>query len=285
MVRSSRLPAQQLQLDHSISYRFQPRNAVKHHKGDFCRSASAAETSIAPLQASSVQIDSVLYQVCIESALCTASSSPAAPQSLRFSNFQDEKYSVEGSLTSTASPETVYSILTDYSSLPRIFHNINDCSIRHQGDEKHLVQVRGNNRQRWSNPACPYTLLHSPWPLQPSNPCLIQHLQTCSWAFLVFHGTFVTELIVDEDEDAGRLAFSLLRSAFMKQFIGSWHVEPHASGTGSSIRHALAVKPVLAPPQKIGDLTKNIFVSQVESILKDLANELERHELQKQQNW
>ena len=106
-----------------------------------------------------------------------------------------------------------------------------------------------------------------------------KHLvQNCSWKFLVFSGSFITELAVREAEAARQLEFSLMKSAFMKQFIGSWEVRSDLLG-GSEIWHSLAVAPALAPPQKIGDLTKKIFVSQVEGILGDLAVELHRRSI------
>ena len=43
-------------------------------------------------------------------------------------------------------------------------------------------------------------------------------------------GTFVTELNVHEDPSQRQLTFSLIQSAFMKEFVGSWHVQPAADG-------------------------------------------------------
>ncbi len=43
-------------------------------------------------------------------------------------------------------------------------------------------------------------------------------------------GTFVTELNVHEDASQRKLTFSLIQSAFMKEFVGSWHVQPAAEG-------------------------------------------------------
>lgn len=169
----------------------------------------------------------------------------------------------------------------------------------------------------------------------------------------------MTELQVDEDPAARTLTFSLLESAFMKEFVGSWDVcagasgltevracvasvgqrcwERWAGGWGrsrgegggqccdtavlllhpsspcnaqvcvgsggthivwlarrrypalscpahpppspalpvSQVRHRLSVRPSLAPPQRVGDITKKVFRKQVEGILNDLAEELE----------
>ena len=88
----------------------------------------------------------------------------------------------------------------------------------------------------------------------------------------------MTELAVMEAESSKQLEFSLRKSAFMRKFVGSWDVRPGPMG-GSEIWHSLAVQPALAPPQRIGDLTKKIFVSQVEGILGDLAVELQRRSI------
>lgn len=49
-------------------------------------------------------------------------------------------------------------------------------------------------------------------------------VQICRWEFLAFSGTFKTLLNVDEERDAGRLVFSLIKSSFMKDFEGQWQV-------------------------------------------------------------
>ena len=102
-------------------------------------------------------------------------------------------------------------------------------------------------------------------------------------------GTFVTELNVREDAERRQLTFSLLESAFMREFVGSWDVRPaapgdHSGGSGASssssgglteVRHRLSVRPAVAPPQAVGDITKRIFQRQVVGILSDLQAELD----------
>ena len=134
-------------------------------------------------------------------------------------------------------------MLTDYSALPRVFHNVEECSIQWSDDGQKQLSQR------------------------------------CSWRFLVFRGSFVTDLAVSEGGEARTLEFSLVKSAFMRKFVGSWEIRPCSVTGGSEIWHSLAVQPSLAPPQKIGELTKKIFVSQVEGILKDLAVELHRRSI------
>lgn len=117
-----------------------------------------------------------------------------------------------------------------------------------------------------------------------------------------------------EEPSQRQLTFSLIQSAFMKEFVGSWHVQPGAEGLtevrrhrpwsaahclavrgglasaahcprsaahchcrcahaslaashtcwcAPQVRHRLSVRPSLAPPQKIGDITKKVFKKQV----------------------
>jgi Polyketide cyclase / dehydrase and lipid transport len=137
----------------------------------------------------------------------------------------------------------VYDVLTDYKALPRVFHNVEECSIQWSDDGQKQLSQR------------------------------------CSWRFLVFRGSFITDLAVSEGEEARTLEFSLVKSAFMRKFVGSWEVRPCSVTGGSEIWHSLAVQPALAPPKTIGELTKKIFVSQVEGILGDLAIELHRRSI------
>lgn len=97
-------------------------------------------------------------------------------------------------------------------------------------------------------------------------------VQECRWQFLLFQGTFQSTFLVHEDPATRSLAFSA-ESAFMRQFVGRWEVREGAAG-GSHIYHSLSVQPQLSPPQRVGDLSKQIFTRQVESILFDLATEL-----------
>jgi hypothetical protein len=157
-------------------------------------------------------------------------------------SYQNGTYSIVGKLTSPVPPDQVYGVLTDYAALPAVFHNIEDCELRVTADgSKQLVQ-------------------------------------RCSWRFLIFKGSFVTELEVTEHQDARKLSFSLQESAFMRAFVGAWDVR-ETPDAGSEILHRLAVAPTVAPPQRLGDLTKRIFVSQVEGILFDLQTELQRYSM------
>ena len=164
---------------------------------------------------------------------------PSPPPSLPTSTPQDGTFSVSGRLATPAAPAAVYSALTNYDDHARVFHNVNNCSVRYtDAGAMHLIQ-------------------------------------SCNWQFLFFKGAFVTELAVDADPEARRLAFSLVKSSNMRKFVGIWEVSPGVGG-GSEVRHSLEVQPSLAPPRQIGELTANIFQSQVKAILGDLDRELRR---------
>jgi len=173
-------------------------------------------------------------------------------------SYQDGTYKIDGVLLTPASPDLVYSVLSDYSSLPSIFSNISSCSLMphyNDDDSKYISQ-------------------------------------TCTWEIFngIFKGDFNTELVVVENSSERKLSFSLVDSAFMKEFIGGWSITPYSNDNSSSnsnnkhhhhqpsshVRHSLQVTPTMSPPQKIGDLTKQIFVAQVEGILTDLEQELNR---------
>jgi ribosome-associated toxin RatA of RatAB toxin-antitoxin module len=170
-------------------------------------------------------------------------------------SYQDGAYKIEGVLLTPASPDLVYSVLSDYSSLPSIFSNISSCSLmpHYKDDDSKYIS------------------------------------QTCTWEIFngMFKGDFITDLVVVENSSERKLSFSLVDSAFMKEFIGGWSITPYSSSSSSNnkhhyrqpsshVRHSLKVTPTVSPPQKIGDLTKQIFVAQVEGILTDLEQELNR---------
>ena len=149
-------------------------------------------------------------------------------------------FKVSGVLHSNASTDLVYGILTDYTSLPRVFHNVDHCWTRTGEDGRLFIT------------------------------------QMVLWNFLIFRGSFETELEVFEYPEELKLSFNLLQSAFMNQFVGTWNIESESSTGTTVIRHSLSVAPSVKPPQRIGDITKKIFEAQVKGILRDLAAELSR---------
>ena len=165
--------------------------------------------------------------------------SDAVSISIESVKYERGSFQVCGTMRHPASRKTVYETLVDYDALPRVFHNVDSCTARRAEDGKLVVS------------------------------------QMVGWKFLIFRGAFETELEVVEDEAQRVLTFSLLRSAFMKEFVGDWEVEDDVTeGVGSLVRHELSVMPMVRPPQRIGNLTAKIFETQVKCVLKDLADEL-----------
>jgi hypothetical protein len=151
-------------------------------------------------------------------------------------------FHVCGTMRHPASRRLVYETLVDYDALPRVFHNVDSCEVRREEERLVVSQMVG-------------------------------------WKFLIFRGAFETELEVVEDPEEHVLTFSLLRSAFMKEFVGDWKVkgvvtDDGRTEVGSLIRHELSVMPVVQPPQRIGNITAKIFETQVRCVLRDLAEEL-----------
>ena len=150
--------------------------------------------------------------------------------------YENGSFHVCGTMKHPAPRSVVYDTLVDYDALPRIFHNVDSCSVRRCHSGKLVVT------------------------------------QMVGWKFLIFRGAFETELEVVEDGEGRLLTFSLLKSAFMREFVGDWEVVDEADG--SFTRHELSVMPMVRPPQRIGNITAKIFETQVKCVLKDLADEL-----------
>lgn len=151
---------------------------------------------------------------------------------------QDGTFTVTGTINCQLPAEVIYQSLIDYERLPEVFRNVESCTVQRNQDD-------GS----------------------------IRLLQMVMWKFLIFRGSFVTELEVVEDAEAYELSFKLLKSAFMREFVGTWKVDKENMGN-CTIRHTISVDPAVKPPQRIGDITKHIFETQVRGILDDLSNEL-----------
>jgi hypothetical protein len=134
-------------------------------------------------------------------------------------------------------------------------------------------------------------------------------VQTCSWKWLLFGGSFEVRLAVARADppavggegggsdgaptaaagpgpgsDAttphqpGTLVFTLVSSPFLRAFEGTWTVAPCPvrPADAAVVGHALAVKPSLAPPGPAGRYVGALFERQVGGVLADLGEELGR---------
>lgn len=98
--------------------------------------------------------------------------------------------------------------------------------------------------------------------------------QECKWQFLIFKGTFGIGLLVDEDPESKTVTFTLAKSAFMRDFEGSWELEKLPDG-GCHVTHVLNITPLVSPPRAFENYTSKIFIRQVDGILGDLRKALE----------
>ena len=98
--------------------------------------------------------------------------------------------------------------------------------------------------------------------------------QECKWQFLIFKGTFGIALEVDEEPETKTVTFKLAKSAFMRDFEGSWVLEKLPDG-GCHVTHVLNITPLVSPPRSFENYTSKIFIRQVDGILGDLRKALE----------
>jgi hypothetical protein len=126
---------------------------------------------------------------------------------------QGGRYTVEGCLSTSVSPESVWDVLTDYDGLARTYSTVLESGSRVVNGQRQVLQVRrwSARRLRWA--AC--TARGTPLTRGAG-------AQKCRWEFLVFSGSFDTTLTVDEEPGAGRLVFRQLQSSFMRDFEGRW---------------------------------------------------------------
>lgn len=139
-------------------------------------------------------------------------------------------------------PKLVWQILTSYDNCQRVFKTI-------ESSEVHIKDGKTEVRQR------------------------------AAWSFLAFSGSFDCWLAVNEDALQRRLTFTLIKSSFMRDFEGRWHVTEEANGEGSTdcvVEHVLSVQPIVPIPQPFTYYARPIFVKQVEGILQDLQREITR---------
>jgi len=126
--------------------------------------------------------------------------------------------------------------------------------------------------------------------------------QVGQWKFLGFSGQFTTRLHVSQDKIARTIDFRLAKQGWMKDFAGKWTIQPlnehdskhsPAGGPGlpnmnpfasrpksSLITLEQSILPGFIPPKPLDRVLKGISSRQVQIILQDLQNEVQRHQLQ-----
>ncbi|KAJ9512648.1 hypothetical protein QJQ45_018844 [Haematococcus lacustris] len=97
--------------------------------------------------------------------------------------------SVKGVIALPAPPDLVWRCLRDYESSPRVFSNVEACSVQ-PGSATGTLEV----------------------------------LQTCRWSLLALSGTFDVRMAIHQDMEQLALEFNLIESSFMRGFDGRWKV-------------------------------------------------------------
>lgn len=137
------------------------------------------------------------------------------------------------------SSESLYEILVDYENAHHVYRNIHDTIV--------TWDVDGNK----------------------------QVLQTCSWEFMVFRGTFDTLFDVREDPIDLVVEFTSKSSGFMGRLDVRWTLEK-MDVHRTKAKYVLMVQPNVLPPRSLRKQTDKIFKRQVEHLLEDLSVEVER---------
>lgn len=118
---------------------------------------------------------------------------------------------------------------------------------------------------------------------------LVEVDQAAIWRFLWFSGTLSVCVLVDQDRRSHLMKYRLARQGFMKQFEGSWKVDPlyvDAQGSPSSENEAdrvasivsleQVVRPAVVPPPPFKSYVRGITTRTTEMLLQDLQAEGKR---------
>ncbi|GAQ85837.1 hypothetical protein KFL_002570050 [Klebsormidium nitens] len=115
--------------------------------------------------------------------------------------------------------------------------------------------------------------------------------QAAMWRFLVFSGTFNVTLDILQNEKERFMKYKLAKSGFMKNFEGSWEIEPHnylspnskdgVEGTASMVTIRQNIQPAMVPPPPFSGYVRGITVQATRDLLRDLQHEAERIRLGK----
>ncbi|KAG0610286.1 hypothetical protein M758_7G053700 [Ceratodon purpureus] len=118
---------------------------------------------------------------------------------------------------------------------------------------------------------------------------LVEVDQAAIWRFLWFSGTLSVCVLVDQDRRSHLMKYKLARPGFMKQFEGSWKVDPfyvdaqgnpaleNAADRVASIVHLeQVVQPAMVPPPPFKSYVRGITTRTTEMLLQDLQAEGKR---------
>lgn len=152
---------------------------------------------------------------------------------------EEGHYTAESSIEMPMGADRLFDILLDYGNCHKIFRNISDSQITK--DEQGNKQV----------------------------------LQTCSWTFMLFRGSFDTLFDVTEDVEKRTIRFEARDSGFMGRFEVEWALQ-ELGKERTRADYTLTVKPSLLPPRPVQKYTDKIFQKQVEHLVEDLCAEVER---------
>ncbi|CAL8463236.1 g2770 [Coccomyxa elongata] len=132
--------------------------------------------------------------------------------------------------------------------------------------------------------------------------------QVAAWKLLMFKGSFSTRLFVSQDKRRGIVEFRLARPGLMKDFAGTWRVQPFTqlalseapqlqaqsnnpwhsltntlssymgdrSSTATLVTLEQSLEPAVRPPKPLEGLVKSIAVTQLQGLLTDLRAEVPR---------
>jgi hypothetical protein len=153
---------------------------------------------------------------------------------------QSQVFEVLATQEINASADTVYSILANHENSKNVFRSIAGAKIEHKDGKKLLHQ-----RQKWK--------------------------------FMMFNGTFLSQLWVNEDPVQRSITFDLARPGFMQDFKGLFQVEPVMQGSAdqaalgtSRLTLKQRARPSLSAPGPAGYYVQHILTTLVHDTMNDI---------------
>ncbi|CAM6041968.1 unnamed protein product [Sphagnum compactum] len=151
-------------------------------------------------------------------------------------------------------PDAVYNILIDPGN-KRVFKNIQEVRSRR------VIEDDGHHQ-------------------------LVEVDQAAIWRFLCFSGTLSVCVMVDQDRRTRTVKFQLAKPGFMKQFEGSWKVQPlyvdsdggpapedNANRVASIVSLQQVVQPAIVPPPPFKGYVRGITAKTTEDLMHELQAE------------